>query len=112
VTEDDFFIPTGEELDRGDLPRKPLRRGPLKWLRRQRHTQRAEQEPRKVELEVTESVSATLTGRSPDQTLGGDMLFDTGGTGRVVRRVDATERTAQRDLIIPPELREKYGLDH
>lgn len=112
MNDDDFFIPTGEELDRGDIPRKPLKRsGPLKWFRRQRHAPHVQREARRIELEVPESVSAKAPSVSPDKTLGGDTLIDTGSSGHVVRRVDASERSARRDLIIPLELREKYGLD-
>ncbi len=112
MSDDDFFIPTGDELDRGEIPEKPRKRGLRGWFRERRESRGGKPETRRVELDVPESIGKRKTIRMPDREPNGDRLVDkAGSTGRVVRSIDASTNAAKRDLIIPPELRAKYGLD-
>lgn len=103
--DDEFFIPTGEELDRMEVePAKPRRRGLFARIRGRR-------EVRRPALDVPESIGKQRIVHEPGRIQGDELLDKSGSTGRVVRSVDASDAAVRRELIIPPELREKYGLD-
>jgi len=103
--DDDFFIPTGEELDRMAVePAKPRKRGLFARIRGRRDV-------RRPTLDVPDAIGKQRIVYEPGRMQGDELLDKSGSTGRVVRSVDASDAATRRELIIPPELREKYGLD-
>lgn len=109
MADDDFFIPTGEEIDKGVVPRKP-HRTPATWFRKRRKPLVAGR-PRQVDLEVPESVGRNKTVQRIARDVRDGEFVGSGSTGRVVRAIGASERSMQREQVIPPELRDNYGLD-
>lgn len=116
MADDDFFIPTGEELDRGAVPERPRKRGLLGWLtgkRESRGSGRARAPKRsKVDIEVSETAARGRAKETEPAPAKEGELLDSGSTGRVVRSIDVSSSgLTGRELIIPKELRDKYRLD-
>ncbi|EHR50228.1 hypothetical protein SacmaDRAFT_1970 [Saccharomonospora marina XMU15] len=116
MDDDDFFIPTGEELDRGAVPERPRKRGLLGWLSSKRESRNNERprdpKRRKVDIEVPETVAKGHRSSRHSSSQQDGELLDSGSTGRVVRSIDiSADGVAGRELIIPQELRDKYQLD-
>ncbi|PRX50867.1 hypothetical protein B0I33_10118 [Prauserella shujinwangii] len=113
--DDDFFIPTGDELDRGAVPDRPKRRGLLGWLPGRKESRGGERtrEPKRrtIDIEVPEDVADGRRSRRDPPPAKDAELVDSGSTGRVVRSIDISREVTSRELIIPKELRDKYGLD-
>lgn len=110
-SDDDFFIPTGEELDRGEVPAKPRKRGLFGPQRQRQNRQPVAARRQELPIDVPESVARQEPQRKQNSKPRGDELRDSGSTGDVVRSIEISAGVPERELIIPDEIRAKYRLD-